>query len=243
MLTISNKLSNKFIQEIKSIYYLKKELLSSNNIINYINVYHKKWKNKKQTDNKLKKYIDEELKCPNIISFGYINAPPNCKKQKFHIDYGGYTNTYFIPLVELNDYNGTEYVNFFNEENNIKFQKKLLNISNKYLYKKDIIRELRLLGLIYKKDYNFKYINAEPFSILLMKNYIFHRGRKNQLNSNRIMFQIVCGIDKNVNITDEVKIKNSELDEKKWCKKIKYTQKWCKQLKNKNNKTKKLHKL
>ena len=53
---------------------------------------------------------------------------------------------------------------------------------------------------------------------------------KNELNNNRVMFQIVCGINKDVTIFDGRKIHNSELNEKTWCKETEYKQEWCHKL-------------
>ena len=223
------KLSEFFKKELISNYNEKKELLEDKKKINYINIYHKNWENNKELT--LKKLIDNEIKCKNLISFGFINAPYNCKKQKFHIDYGSFTNTYFIPLIDLNNNNGTEYVYFYDIDKNIKNKENLLSISNKYFYKKDIICELKKFDLQFKRDFEFRYLNAKSFDLILMNNYIFHRGRKNRLKNNKIMFQIVCGINKNVDIIDQLKISNSELDEKVWCEKEKYKQKWCKKIK------------
>jgi hypothetical protein len=238
MITLPNKLSKQFITEINNNYNkIKNEVYNNNKNINYINVYHKDWKNYK--NNKiLKNYIDKEISCENIITIGYISAPPDCNNQYFHLDYAAETTTYFIPLIELTDLNGTEYLNFYNKENNNKYKKLLLSISDKFIDKNEIIEYLKKYNLIYKKDYNFKYVNAKPYSIIFMDSYILHRGRKNITKNNRIMFQIVCGINKKVNIIDKKIIKNSYLDEDKWCEKNNFKEKWCKKTNfflNKNN--------
>ena len=72
----------------------------------------------------------------DLFYFGFIQSLPKCDNQLFHIDYFDKTITYFIPMIELTDLNGTEYVEFNNYSNS------LLDISNKYLYKKDIINYL-----------------------------------------------------------------------------------------------------
>lgn len=223
------KLSTFFKKELILNYHKNKGSLENKKKINYINIYHKNWPKNKEFF--LKNLIDNEIKCKNIISFGFINSPINCQKQKFHLDYNSYTHTYFIPLIDLNDCNGTEYIQFYDTKINIKNVKNLLGISNKYLFKNDIINELKKIDLHLNKDYEFKYLNAKAFDVILMKNYIFHRGSKNRLNVNRVMFQIVCGINKNVNIIDSVKIIDAELDEKDFCKETDYKEKWCKEMK------------
>jgi hypothetical protein len=228
MITLPNKLSKQFITEINNNYNkIKNEFDNNNKNINYINVYHKDWKNKK--NNILKNYVDKEIGCKNIISITYLFGPPDCNNQEFHYDYSGFTNSYFIPLIELNNLNGTEYVNFYDKKVNIKFKKKLLLISHKFLEKKNIIEYLKKFNIIYKKDYNFKYLNADPFSVILKNNYIFHRGVKNKLKHNRIILEILCGINENVNTPNKIKIEDaissSEFDI--FCKKNMHLQEWC----------------
>uniref|UniRef100_A0A6C0BBF0 Phytanoyl-CoA dioxygenase n=1 Tax=viral metagenome TaxID=1070528 RepID=A0A6C0BBF0_9ZZZZ len=241
---VKNKISNQFID------LLKKECLNifphvKNNRkdikINYVNLFHKNWE-KKKNNRKFLKYIKDEIGCvTNLISYGFINAPPNCNPQKFHLDYSGYTCTYFIPLVEINNKNGTEYIHFYDKNMNIECKNILFDISDKYLCKSEIIDELAKFNLIYKKDYEFRYLNTNAFSIAYMPNFIFHRGRTNETKINRIMFQVVFGIHKNVSITDKKHIHNSNLDETEWCKKNLH-QTWCKKKFTKKNKIKKHNK-
>jgi hypothetical protein len=107
MIILPIKISNQFITEIKNNYTkIKNELDDNNKNINYINIYNKKWKTEKN-NNILKNYVDKEIACKNIITLSYISAPSNCNNQEFHIDYEGETITYFIPLIELTDLNGT----------------------------------------------------------------------------------------------------------------------------------------
>lgn len=81
MIILKNKLSNNFIEEIKSTYKKNKNLFDYDNDINYINVYHKDWDYTKN-NNTLKYYIDKEINCINLISISFIIAPPNCKKTR-----------------------------------------------------------------------------------------------------------------------------------------------------------------
>ena len=66
--------------------------------------------------------------------------------------------------------------------------------------------------MIYNKDYNFKYVNAKPYSLILFESNILHRGRKNMNKNNRIMFEITCGINENITISDVDKIINISLE-------------------------------
>lgn len=227
MLILKNKLSDNFIEEIKNTYKKNKNLFNYNynSDINYINVYHKDW-NYNKNNNILKYYIDKEINCKNIILISFIVAPSNCINQEFHIDYNSATVSYFIPTIELNNLNGTEYINFYNKEDNINIIDKLINISTKFLERETIIEYLKKLNLIYKKDYDFKYSNAPSFSVIFMDNYIFHRGQ-NKSKYARRMIQIICGINKNINLPDKVDNLVSTPYIDTWCEKNKYLQKWC----------------
>lgn len=151
------------------------------------------------------------------------------KKQEFHIDYNSSTVSYFIPLVELNNLNGTEYIDFYNKEANINIIKNLLFISHEFLERETIIEYLKKFNLIHKKDYDFKYVNAPSFSVIFMDNFTFHRGRKNKLKYVRPMVQIICGINKNITFSDKMKVNvaANDPDDIKWCKKNKHLQEWC----------------
>ena len=228
MIILKNKLSNNFKEEIKSIYKKNKHLLNyDSNEINFINVYHKDW-NYIKNNNTLKYYIDKEINCKNIILISFIVAPSNCKNQEFHIDYNSSSVSYFIPTVELNNLNGTEYVDFYNKEDNINIIDYLNSISTKFLERETIIEYLKKFNLIYKKDYDFKYVNASSFSVIFMDNYIFHRGQ-NKSKYSRSMVQIMCGINKNINFPDKVDLFKPSY-RSIWCEKNKYLQKWCEEI-------------
>ena len=225
MIILKNKLSNNFIEEIKSEYKKYKHLINYNsNKITLTNIYHKDW-NYTKNNNILKNYIDKEINCKNIILCSFITATSNCKDQTFHFDYNYSTVSYFIPLVNLNDLNGTEYLDFYNKEDNINIIENLHSISEVIKEKDTIIEYLKKCNLIYNKDYDFKYINAPAFSVIFMDNYIFHRGRKNKLKYTRPIMQIVCGINKNITLPDDIQVTNSYAT--MWCKKNKHLQKWC----------------
>jgi hypothetical protein len=56
-----------------------------------------------------------------LISLRNIRIFLSCNNQHFHIDYNGKTDTYFIPLFDLNATNGTEYVKFNNIKLNLHY--------------------------------------------------------------------------------------------------------------------------
>ena len=182
---------------------IKDEFNTGNSRINHLNIYHKDWIHNSHNDiiNILYKIYNIDPK--SIISFGWINGQVNCQDQHFHIDYNGNTHTYFIPIVELNNKNGTEYVKFNNKQFNIDLIDKLKIMSDKYITQQQIITHFTELE-INQESYKFCILNTPAYSMVLMPNYIYHRGKKNETLINKIMFQIVIGTYDGANISSNV---------------------------------------
>jgi hypothetical protein len=160
------------------------------------------------------KILEKEynIKPKSILSLGFINAPKNNNNQHFHIDYNGKTDTYFIPLINLDNSNGTEYVEFNNKKLNIDYFDDLKKISEKHITRDQVINEFNNLG-INKSHYKFQILNINSYSMVKMPYYLFHRGKTNESNYDRIMFQIVISKFKDVIISKDIIINDSELDE------------------------------
>jgi hypothetical protein len=143
MEVIVKKIDYELKKYIKENYVKVENILKKhNNKINYVNIYHRSWNInncEKIIDNLKNKYSFDTSK---LISLGFISAPVNCDNQFFHIDYKGNTNTYFIPLIDLNNNNGTEYIEFDNKFYNINLLDKLNIISNIYLSQDDVVNHL-----------------------------------------------------------------------------------------------------
>jgi hypothetical protein len=131
----------------------------------------------------------------NILYYGFIISQPNNKNQYFHIDYKGKTITYFIPLVNLSNKNGTEYLYFYDSSYYMKYFHIFIDITKRYIDRNDVISYLEKYNLFNMKDYEFRFANAQAFSVLLLPYYVFHRGEINETNENRIMFQITLEIE------------------------------------------------
>jgi hypothetical protein len=189
---IKKKIGSQLKNYIKENYStVKKVFDKTNNKINYVNIYHRSWTNYNKCDTMIMHLKDKYLLDTNkLISLGFISAPINCDDQFFHIDYKGNTNTYFIPLIDLNDKNGTEYIEFNDKIYNISLLDKLNSISNKYISKDDVIKNLNNLD-IKSCSYKFKYLNANKWSMVQVPYYCFHRGKTNNGLINRVMFQMV----------------------------------------------------
>ena len=223
---IKNKITNELITDLQNIYDENKYLFDKNKInkINYINIYHINWDtNKNKYKNLIEKLNLESdilkyyITNYNILYFGFIKSYINCENQSFHIDYNGKTITFFIPFIDINYLNATEYLYFYNIQNNYKYYNNLLDITNKFNKKEDLIDYLlNQLNLKYKVDYDIQCIEANMFSLLELPNYVLHRGIKNLSNKDRVMFQITFLLEEiDFYIRSEKFIKDAELDDKK----------------------------
>ena len=217
MEVIYQKIDPQFKKFIKKKYLKIKNLLDiEQKKINYINTYHHLW-NYNDSDEFIKHIKNQYLLDTNkLLSFGFISSPINCDNQFFHIDYDGNTNTYFIPLIDIDETNGTEFLEFNDKYYNIDILDQLKKINNKYISKNDIIDELNKLEIT-PNNYNFKYLNCNKWSLAYLPYYCLHRGRKNNGITNRVMFQMVFYKDNicKYNIPEEIYYKDAELDEYK----------------------------
>ena len=156
----------------------------------------------------------ENIDINSILSAGFIYSYPNCDNQLFHYDYANKTKTYFIPLSDLTDLNGTEYLSFYDTENNEKYLNLLTKINNKFLLKDDVIKYLTENN-VKKSEYEIKIYNSNAYSLYKLPNNILHRGKTNETNDVRILFQLVVTNDntyfKNM-LIDEI-IFDAELDD------------------------------
>lgn len=218
MNVIEPRVNETLIDEIKKIVLEYNNFLEiKNNNINYINLYQKNLQLNKH-DYLLAMIqkvepINLSLKNNTILYYGYIVSQPGNKNQYFHIDYKGKTITYFIPLVDLNDKNGTEYLFFYDNTNYNKFFDLFIKITKKYIERSEIIDILSTYDIIYMKDYEFKYVNAPAFSLLSLPNNVFHRGRTNETDHYRVMFQITIELEPIDYIVNEEFINIAENDD------------------------------
>ena len=91
---------------------IKNDIEIENKRINHINIYHRDWQNN-NCDEIIEILKNEySIDVNNLVSLAFITSQVNCFDQHFHIDYEGKVKTYFIPLIDLDDNNGTEFVKF-----------------------------------------------------------------------------------------------------------------------------------
>lgn len=222
MHTIHNTLDHSLTADIQSLFQENKHFFDTKNEkINYINIFHHKWK-----ENKYTYFIDKLIQNSPIIAHahhnfdpaycGFIQSYPQCDDQFWHYDYFGKSITYFIPLVDLDESNGTEFLHFTNPEHYEKYFADIFLISNMYKNNEDIIKYLEeKCHLVHHKDYTFQRVHAQAYSVLELPHYVFHRGAKNYSSSKRLMMHItfffkdIEGID----LSDDVFIPDAELDD------------------------------
>jgi hypothetical protein len=149
-----------------------------------------------------------------LLQINYICAPPDCTDQLFHIDYLGDSISIFIPLVDLSDLNGTEYLYFYDETNYLRFFDLMLEMSNNYFTKTEATDYMISKGFIYEKDFCFKCANSPAYSIIEMPYYVYHRGQKNKTNQKRIMLNILFSRNNAYDYPIDEVISDSEVDEK-----------------------------
>ena len=216
---IEKSVSNVLINELEKV---KETILphfnSGNKLINHKLLYCNKWKENKyeylvdllKTESS---YLKETFEKYTLLQINFINAPPDCNDQLFHIDYLGDSISFFIPLVDLSDLNGTEYLFFYDKDNYIKYFPLMLEMSDKYFTKPEAKEFMDSKGFVYDVDYSFKCANSDKYALLEMPNYVYHRGQKNKTKQNRIMLNILISINNAYEYpTDEV-ITDSEIDE------------------------------
>ena len=219
MNVIEKSVTNVLINELNK---LRLEMLphfsSGNKLINHKLLYCNKWnENKYEYLVDLLKnespYLKETFEKYTLLQINFINAPPDCNDQLFHIDYLGDSISFFIPLVELSDLNGTEYLYFYDNDNYMKYFPLMLEMSDKYFSKPEAREYMESKGFKYGVDYSFKCANSNPYALIEMPNYVYHRGQKNKTGHNRIMLNILLSINNAYEYpTDEV-ITDSEIDE------------------------------
>ena len=222
MNVIQPYISNTLKQTLNDIYQsIAPHFETNTNLINHKLFYCNKWdafRNKhtylldmlRNECDRLRVLMEENT----LLQINYICAPPDCTDQLFHIDYLGDSISIFIPLVDLSDLNGTEYLYFYDEKNYLNFFYLMLEMSDKYFTKCEAIDYMTSKGFIYEKDFCFKCANSPAYSIIEMPYYVYHRGQKNKTNHKRIMLNILFSRNNAYDYPIDEVIEDSEVDEK-----------------------------
>jgi len=213
--SVSEKLKNE-LEKLKDLHL--SHFNSGNALINHKLLYCNKWKENKYEYlvNLLKSespYLKNTFENNTLLQINFINAPPDCNDQLFHIDYMGDSISFFIPMVELSDLNGTEYLFFYNKENYMKNFPLMLEMSDKYFTRPEAKEYMESKNFIYGVDYEFRCANSDPYALIEMPNYVYHRGQKNKTNHNRIMLNILLSINNEYEYPIDEVITDSEIDE------------------------------
>lgn len=213
------RVSNLVVKELRDLIdneyqKIEKDFNIQNKRIHHTNIYHKDWTKNSIESSSIKNVLNYlyNIETKKIISMGFISGQPGCMEQHFHVDYDGITSTYFIPLCDLTDRNGTEYLEFQSPSRNMELFEKIKEISDKYIKREQIIESFDKIG-VDSSEYNFKIANSSAYSLLYLPNYVLHRGSRNNENYNKTMFQIVLQAIPDANISSKIYFTDSELDE------------------------------
>jgi hypothetical protein len=185
--------------------------------INHINIYHRHWDEYRNSQHRdfLSRMLEELPHIPqeNLLYAGFICAPHDCDAQLFHLDYFGQTDSYFVPMVDLNSSNGTEYLHFFEPERHLSHFDVLRSISNNYDQQEQLAHDLAQHDLQWHRDFEFRIHQSPAYSLYHLPHNILHRGQKNRSGKDRVLFQMVTSSHPINDIQDDWHIKDSELDE------------------------------
>ena len=222
MNVVKTSLSPALCQVLNDIHNSMKDHFETNKtLINHKLFWCNKWTDEKNAKyqfvvdmlRKESQHIADNFDKNTLLQLNLICAPPDCVDQVFHIDYLGDSISYFLPLVDLTDLNGTEYLYFFDSANYLKHFDLMLEMSEKYFNKDEAIAYMVSKGFVYQEDFCFKCANSPAYSIVEMPYYVYHRGQKNKTNKNRVMLNILLSRNNAYNYPIDEVIMDSELDE------------------------------
>jgi hypothetical protein len=212
----SETLQNKIFELLdESVHLIPKD----NNNIGYITLLHKgwtSWENNKYAY--LLPVIEQELpgvETDDILSFGFLYSNPGCITQRWHIDYSGRSEIFFIPTVDVDETNGTEYLEFADAHKGMQFKQNFVDITNDFIDNDDLRDYLKnSLGLA-DSEYCFKIANAPKMSLIKISHYLLHRGRTNTSGAPRIVFFVCTSKDRDFlsTLPTEIVVPDAELDE------------------------------
>jgi hypothetical protein len=129
-------------------------------------------------DNKIIQHDDK------LLSIGIIHSFPDCDDQAFHYDYMNNTFTIFLPLVDIDEDNGTEYIEMLNH--NYESVVEQLITRN---YKTHLYEELK--ELIDNEAHALRRVVSQKYNLIKLNKNVFHRGVKNRKTYSKKMFQFV----------------------------------------------------
>jgi hypothetical protein len=133
-----------------------------------------------------------------VLLAGFLEASPGCSPQLWHVDYDGNTETLFVPLVPLTAKNGTEYVQWESVE-------RAIQMLAKYGPQIEAATLTDFSRLNPAEAYEIRRAVAEPFTILRMPYYLFHRGVRNEEAYARRVFFVTVAARAGFELTDDFK--------------------------------------
>ena len=161
--------------------------------IGYVNLYHRAWGSANPHAGLLDELADQGcLPVPrdSVVSFGFIASTPGCADQAWHLDYEGHSETFFVPLVDVTEETGTEYLQFETRRTNLLHFRELMQCSNYFRTNDDLFDRLRSLG-VPEGCCRAEIMTAPQGALLHLPPFVLHRGRQNRSDRARVMFQLV----------------------------------------------------
>ncbi len=157
---------------------------------------------------------DGRLAVCDVRNAGFVYAPPNNERQTFHYDFGNTTDTYFLPLVEISDLNGTELLHFHDAAHYETYFPILDAINNRYTSADDVRAHLARHG-VPSSAYAFVVFSAAAYTLYKMPRFAFHRGKTNETGSARVLFFLVTMHDRSYarHVAAAESVPDAELDD------------------------------
>jgi hypothetical protein len=191
--------------------------------IGYTNIFHAAWSDEANARYApvLEGILDRinareggRLAARDVLNAGFIYAAPNNQRQTFHYDYGNTTDTYFLPLVELSDRNGTELLRFHDAAHYETYFPILDAINNRYTSADDVRAHLARHG-VPSSAYAFVVFSAAAYTLYKLPRFVFHRGKTNETGAARVMFQLAAMHDRSYarHVAADESVPDAELDD------------------------------
>lgn len=192
---------------------------TDNDNIGYITLLHKSWPSW-QTNKYAHMLPDIERELPDVVqddilSFGFLYSNPECINQRWHIDYSGRSEIFFIPTIDINETNGTEYIEFADVDKNKKLKDVFVEITNNFTENDDLKEYFKNTLKLEDHEYRFCIAKAPRMSLIKISHYMLHRGRRNISGRPRIIFFVCTSKDRDFLdvLPTDVVVPDAELDE------------------------------
>jgi hypothetical protein len=130
------------------------------------------------------------------ITVGFLQSPPLCGDQTWHLDFDGTTENIFVPLTRVTDLNGTEYVTFEDDFDQLNVELLVDNFGDASVIKtKDELGLHELPPRLFDREFKKQRLNCEPYTVVHLPHWVLHRGVNNGADHDRITFYVCCSFN------------------------------------------------